>query len=214
MNRKTEAYNYIREEILSNRLAPDAAISELAVSEKLRISRTPVREALRELESEGLTISYPSRGSFVASFSPYDVEEICELRILLESWALERSLNRITESELDELETSIRTGFQRKDWDLLHQADRGLHGLIVARAGSKRVQDFTRILNSQIERVRRFSAKSEDRACRSYEEHLDILHCVRSRDLDKSKKSLEKHLRSVAGDAVEVTKTKLIHPII
>ena len=107
VDKKTEAYNYIKEEILSNRLQPDEPILELAISEKLKMSRTPIREAMRELESEGLIVSYPSRGSFVTALSPYDVEEIGELRILLEGWALERSINRITEEELDEIKIKL-----------------------------------------------------------------------------------------------------------
>lgn len=204
------AYNYIKEEILSNRLRPNEPILELAFSDCLKISRSPIREALRALESEGLVVSYPSRGSFVAALTPYDVEEIGELRILLECWALERSINRITEAELDELEHDFRTGFQTKDWDLLHQVDRKLHGLIIVKAGSKRVQEFMRILNSQIERVRRSSAKRENRASRSYQEHLNIIASIRKRDLEVCRETLREHLRSVSEDAVEMCKENIV----
>lgn len=210
MDKKTIAYNYIREEILSNRLRPNEPILELAIAECLKISRSPVREALRALESEGLVVNYPSRGSFVASLTPYDVEEIGELRILLECWALERSINRITEEELDELEHSFHEGFQKKDWDLLHQVDRKLHGLIVVKAGSKRVQEFIHILNSQIERVRRSSAQRVNRARKSYEEHLKIIACIRTRDLAITRDTLVEHLRSVSDDAVEMCKENIV----
>lgn len=210
MDKKMMAYNYIREEILSNRLHPNAPILELAISDCLKISRSPIREALRALESEGLVVSYPSRGSFVAALTPYDVEEIGELRILLECWALERSISRITDEELDDLETSFHTGFQKKDWDLMHQVDRNLHGLIIVKAGSKRVQDFMHILNSQIERVRRSSAKRENRVCRSYQEHLDIIAGIRKRDLVACRATLTEHLRSVSEDAVEMCKENII----
>lgn len=207
MDKKAEAYDYIREEILSNRLQPGEPILELAISERLKMSRTPIREAMRKLESEGLVVSYPFRGVFVSGISPYDVDEIGELRILLEGWALKRSINRITESELDEIKANLNIGFQQRDWDRLHQADRALHGLIVAKAGSKRVQEFVHILNSQTERIRRLSARSENRVRRSYKEHIEIIEYIRIRDLEKSENALVRHLKSVSNSAVEVAKT-------
>ena len=199
MDRKTEAYNHIRESIMSNALAPDEPISELAFSKALNISRTPIREALRELESEGLVVSYPSRGCFVASFSPYDIEEVYELRVLLEVWALERSLYRITNDEASELEAQFNKGFEENDWDALHRADRALHGLIIEKAGSKRL----------LERIRRISARSQDRRVRSYKEHLELIACIKRTDIQKSREVLTKHLRSVSDDAVEAAKFHL-----
>jgi len=206
MAKKDEAYNYLLEKIILNQLAPNEPISEVAVSETLKISRTPVREALRELESMGLIASYASRGSFVVPITPYDIEEICELRILLEKWALEHSLMKISDNELSGLENCFRESFYNQNWEQVHKADRQLHGLIIERSGSKRIQVFINMLNLQIERVRRVSAANKNRRELSFQEHLEIIKGIQERDIQKSLAALEKHLRSVADSAIEVAK--------
>lgn len=206
MGRKEEAYEYIKNEILTNRLRPGMAIREMDISEALKISRTPIREALRDLEADGLVISYASRGVFVTPFTPYDVEEIGDLRILIEVWSLERGFNRITDQELDQLQSDFKMAWQKKDWELIHKADRMLHRTIVEKSGSSRIVQFMNTLNTQIERVRLVSTQHYGRSELSYREHLHIIQCIRSRDLEKSKQALTTHLQSVGSSAVEAAK--------
>ena len=122
MGRKDEAYEYLKNAIISNELGPGTPIRESEISENLKISRTPIRAALRDLEADGLVISYPFRGTFVADISPYDVQEIFDLRVLMETWAMKRSIKRITEKELDEAERAFREA--NGDWEKLYRADR------------------------------------------------------------------------------------------
>jgi len=207
MGRKEEAYEYIKEAILSNELRPGAAIREMDVAEVLKMSRSPIREALRDLESDGLVVSYASRGVFVASFTPYDVEEISELRILIECWSLEKGFNRITGEELDFVQAAFEKAWKDGDWELNHRADRLLHKIIVEKSGSSRIAQFMRTLNTQIERVRRVSTTYYKRSEMSYEEHLEIIRCIRSGDLEKSKEALKRHLQSVGASAIDAAKT-------
>lgn len=206
MDRKEQAYIYLKNAILTDQLLPDEPIPELAVARELKMSRTPIREAMRKLESEGLVVSYPSRGSFVTSLSPYDVEEIYELRSLLEIWALERSIMRISDEELNTVEECFEKAGQESNWEMFHEADRALHGLIVGKAGSRRLFEFINILYSQIERIRCISAKNRDRIQKSYREHMEIIRRIRERDVQKSKVALSVHLRSVTDSAVEAAK--------
>jgi DNA-binding GntR family transcriptional regulator len=175
----------------------------MELAEQLRMSRTPIREAMRALEAEGILISYPSQGTFVMSLTPSDVEEIYELRSLLELWALERSLPRIADEEVASLEKAFTSSFEAFDWETCHNADRLLHALIVERSGSRRLSNFVNTLNTQTERIRRFSAKSPARLQVSYREHMEILALIRKRDLTACAESLKKHLRSVANSAIE-----------
>lgn len=209
MARKDDAYQYLKEAILSLELPPDSPISELAVAETLQMSRTPIREALRELESEGLVVSYPARGAFVASLTPYDVEDVYEMRMLCEEWAITRSIHRITPPELDQLEADFQKAYDTSDWALFHKTDRLLHGLIVERSGSRRLTDFVRTLNAQAERIRRISARGEMRSQRSYEEHMAILRSIRKGDAQEARAVLSTHLRSVADSAIEASKFRL-----
>lgn len=203
-SKKEIAYEYLKEAILSNKLKGSQAISEMAVAKKLEISRSPLREAMRELEQEGLIVSYPDRGSFVTALTPYDVEEIYDLRAMLEAWGLEKSINRISDNELDRLEEDFRKAAEAEDWDQLHQVDRRFHDLIINRSGSKRLVAFIRTLNSQTERVRRISTGAQMRRENSVTEHLEIIRCIRARDLEAAREALRKHIISVGVSAIEV----------
>ncbi len=207
MGRKDEAYQYLKSAILSHQLAQGAPISELAVAEALQMSRTPIREAMRILEREGLIVSYPSRGSFVSVITISDIEEIYELRSLLEEWALERSFNYITNEELDELEQCFSRAYEAGCWDDLHKHDKCLHDLIVQKAGSKRLKEFVDILNGQTEHIRYTSAMQENRLSLSYKEHLEVIARIRQRDLPRAKDALHHHLHSVAASAMEVVRS-------
>ena len=203
-SRKQEAYDYLKQAILSNQLVQGAPISELAVSEALKMSRTPIREALRDLEHEGLVVSYPARGSFVKVITPLDIEEIYELRLLLEGWALERSIKHITSRDLEQIEKIFHTGLENQDWAMIHNADRELHKLIIDKCGSKRLAEFIDILNGQTEHIRYTSAAHTERMGSSYEEHLDLLRAIRERNLQQAQDALRNHLLSVSKSAATV----------
>lgn len=207
MGRKDEAYRYLKEAILSNELPPESPVREMEIAEKLKMSRTPIREAMRELEAEGLINSYPSRGSFVLSLTPYDVEEIYELRVLHELWALEKGFFRITDAELDYVQNAFDEAYANKDWKANHEADRLLHRIIIEKAGSKRLASFVKTLNTQIERVRYISAMGAGRLDESYREHSALIALMRSKDLIKCKEALRTHLQTVTKSAIEEAKT-------
>ena len=95
-NYKKMAYDYLREEIVSNRLPFGSPVLEQTVADALNISRTPIREAIKQLESDGLVVCYPFQGPFVTTVTHEDFEEICELRTLIEHYALEKSIDKFT----------------------------------------------------------------------------------------------------------------------
>ncbi|MCI1034826.1 GntR family transcriptional regulator [Raoultella terrigena] len=204
--RKDFAYSYIKKNILADIFRQGQPLIELELSRELDISRAPVREALRALEAEGLVKSYPGRGTIVAEISPSDIEEIFELRVMLETGALEKSLKHITDTELNEVENIFRIAFHSSSLDKLHEADRKLHQLITSKCGNRRLIEYITILNTQIERVRKISIQDPNRMLISYEEHLDIISKIKSRDYESCKKALVSHLRSVSNSAIEYAK--------
>ncbi|WP_147539325.1 GntR family transcriptional regulator [Anaerotruncus rubiinfantis] len=204
MSRKDEAYHYLKEMILSGEMPPETQIREMEISAKLNMSRTPIREAMRELETEGLIVSYPARGSFVLSLTPYDVEEIYALRVLHETWALEKGFERYQEEELERVQKAFDLAFQKKDWVANHESDRMLHGLIIEKAGSRRLAAFVKMLNTQIDQIRYASSiGSMQRLEISYQEHTEIISRIRSRDLGRAKEALQNHLFTVAKYAID-----------
>ena len=210
MDKKSQAYEYLKHAIIVDEIPPGSPLVELELSESLQMSRTPIREAMRQLETEGLVTTYPARGSFVTVLTPDDMQEIYELRLALELWALERSIARITDEELDALQAAFEEGYRTGAWETLHNADRGLHDLITEKAWSRRLLMLLSLLNTQAERIRYQSAQSLGRDDLSYREHLHIIQCIRERDLEKSRAALRTHLRSVANSAMDAAKAQAV----
>lgn len=204
ISRKSVAYNYLYEEIIEGKLAPNTTITETDIANKLGISRTPVREALKELELDGLIVGATGRSSIVSDITPDDVEEIFSIRIALELLALEKSINRISDGEIDRLIEIFKNEKKDFSWERNHQYDKELHGLLIKRSGNKRLKIFLNNLNAQIERFRRIAAKSKGRANKSIDEHIDILLSIKTRDIEKSKESLKKHLLSVKNSVIDI----------
>ena len=210
MDKKSQAYEYLKHAIIVDEIPPGSPLVELELSESLQMSRTPIREAMRQLETEGLVTTYPARGSFVTVLTPDDVQEIYELRLALELWAREHSIARITDEELDALQAAFEEGYRTGAWETLHNADRGLHDLITEKAWSRRLLMLLSLLNTQAERIRYQSARSLGRDDLSYREHLHIIQCIRERDLEKSRAALRTHLRSVANSAMDAAKAQAV----
>ena len=93
---KQQVYEILRDDICNGIYAPGQQIQEVELSKKLEISRSPIREALRQLVSEGLAVEYPNRGVFVKTYTAKDIEDVFDLRILLESYAIRRSGRNLT----------------------------------------------------------------------------------------------------------------------
>lgn len=205
-SKKEIAYNYLKEGILSGDIAPGSPVSEMAIAQELEISRTPLREAMRELEREGLMVSYPDRGSFVTSVTPSEVDEIYEIRSLIESWCLNKGFDRLNRDELKRLKDEFRTAYDMNDWELFHIADRRFHEMIVDSAASPRIRNFMNILNAQTERIRRISAKGSSRNEKSLKEHCAIIDAILDNEKEKAEKALKEHLSSVGDTAIEASR--------
>lgn len=196
-NYRIQAYDYIVNAINHGDYKPGALIAENEIAEKLSISRTPVREALKTLEAEGMVISYPGRGSFVAYITRDDIVEICQLRFLMENYALERAIKRITDQELDKCEALLEEAKRDLNSEVCMRADTTLHNLIIERSGSRYVASLTQQLNTLTSRFRVASSTNSNRWAASTEEHLEILRCIRLRDFEKASAALKYHLENV-----------------
>lgn len=210
MNRKRMVYDYLLEAIVSNQLPPGAPIIETEISSTLKTSRTPVREALKALEADGLVTHYPLRGTFISEITPYDVEEIFSLRTMLEVFALHLAYDKITDDELNRVEDRFLGLTAESSKEAYALADKSLHTLIVDRAGNCRLKQFLNILNGQIERFRRIAANAPSRLPSSRAEHLEILAMIRRKDLKGSEESLRKHLNNVKVSTLETAKMMML----
>ncbi|MGW9018583.1 GntR family transcriptional regulator [Priestia megaterium] len=210
MSRIKQVYDHLLEAIVSGQIPPGTPIVEAEISTKMNMSRTPIREALKELEAEGLVSRYASRGTIVSQITPYDVEEIFTLRIILEVSALQLSWNNITNGELEKVEKSFLELNSSSSKDDYYHADKSLHSLIIDRAGNGRLKKFLHLLNSQIERFRRIAANEPTRLDHSRKEHLEIISLLKKRDLKACEESLKKHLINVKISTLEQAKLSVV----
>lgn len=106
-----QVYQAIRQALLNGSLSLGGRLSEREIADSLRVSRTPVREALRQLERDGLVINEPQRGTFVRTFTIQEAFEVYDLRAVLESYAVRRVASRATRADLDALRGTVESGF-------------------------------------------------------------------------------------------------------
>lgn len=188
------AYTYLFEQILSGRLALGAPVSEVEIGQALKISRSPVREALKRMQAQGLITHYPGRGAFVTDISLKDLEEIFDLRMLLELFALKTACGRMDDQILDEIEQTLLELGENSPPEMYFAANQKLHGSIVAYGGNRRLESLLDMLSAQIAIVSRISARSPRHFSDSTQSHLEIVRSIRRRDAGAAAKSLEKHL--------------------
>ncbi len=196
MTRKEEAYDYIRSEIVHNHFHPNEVVSENQITDKLNMSRTPVREALKQLEADGL-IEMRGRENVVAPLTVDAVQEVYELRSLLETFALKKTINLVPIVRLNEIEEAFERAAAKNDWDEYLNVDTEFHELITHIAGHPRLAQFLNILKDQTARTRHVSSLNPYRMNRSLEEHKEIIKWLRQRNLDEAEKSLAYHLQRV-----------------
>src|SRR5262245_10926950 len=184
--RVEEAYRYLKNQIMSAALAPGASLNELEIAAAIGTSRTPVREAIRKLEQEGLAMRYPNRGAVVTKLSIKDVLEIWQLRELLEPAACRLAAPRIDQAALDRVQALLLELRGRQvgpqDHEALLRSDVALHGLIVEATGNATLRQVLDMLNERVVQVR--VVTSPARFQNSVDEHLAVVAALRARDPD------------------------------
>ena len=194
------AYERIREMIISGELAPGDALGEEALAEACGVSRTPVRDALRRLEADMLVRRSESQRSFVADWSLDDIEDVFDLRAMLEARAARRAAARMTDTALAELRdtnASLGRAIQQSppDIDAFLERNRDFHGLILELAASRRL---SLLLGSLIEQPvvwRTAHHYGLDELHRSHNEHEELLAAFARRDGEWAESVMASHIR-------------------
>lgn len=196
-------YEYLFEKIVSNALSPGEPLVENDICNLLHVSRTPVREALRKLETEGLVYKIPDRGTFVREITYEDIMEIMEVRILFETHALQNCIRNAPDHDIQQLEERLTALGPDSDPNDYYDVDREIHLMIMRYCPNMRIQSYLRTLNAQLERLRRVSAMMPKRLSKSREEHLELVRAIRDRDYDTARDVLVVHLENVQGSVIE-----------
>ena len=194
------AYQIIRERILNLLYAPGEQLQVEKLSEAMQVSRTPIREALLRLEQDGLVRSVARVGFFVVEISEKDLEELFEVRELLESYAASKACRCMTESDLAELEKLIQRGTscaERGDLDDYLDADGAFHGLLIARAQNERLVTMLFSLHNLLHRQRKLSVRSPENVRGTNSEHRKVMDALRAHDAELAGRRMGEHLHSV-----------------
>ena len=202
-NLAEQAYRNLRALILVRKIAPGAAVVEGRLAEELKISRTPMREALVRLVGEGLLERADARSYSVRKVSPTEYFQSMLVRETIETYAMDLAEGRIPVAEVDALARDIRRLAKETEQEALHwQADDQLH-LMFARASGNAV--LVKLIETLRVNTRLFEiAGPFRRVARDGTEHLAILGAWRDGDVKGAKKALLVHLRSLQQEALDV----------
>ena len=191
-----QIFNRIRDDILSGNYTPGEELKEAT----LGVSRTPVREALRQLDLEGLVEIAPNRGAKVIGISRKDVEDIYHMRARLEGLAARKAAEQIKEEELAELEEVILLSefhVKKPESKQMVRLDGRFHEIMYRASGSRMLEHVLTDFLHYVKMARSHSVKTEHRAQESVKEHKRILEAIRQRDGDLAEQLANEHIQHV-----------------
>ena len=190
-------FNTLRQAILTGEMKPGERLMEIHLANKLGVSRTPIREAIRKLELEGLVIMIPRRGAEVAQITWKNLKDVLEVRRALDVLAIELACERMTSEEIASLEkacVAFKEATQTKDARLIAEADVALHDIIVASTRNDRLVQLVNNLAEQMYRYRFEHIKDSSQHDRLVDEHNDIYQSILNRDKEKAALAVKKHI--------------------
>jgi DNA-binding GntR family transcriptional regulator len=190
-------FQTLRQGILSGELKPGERLMEIHLANRLGVSRTPIREAIRKLELEGLVIMIPRRGAEVAQISEKSLRDVMEVRRALDALSVELACDRIDQNELSLLkeacisfEEAVSTGELRQ----IAQTDVAFHDIIVNAAGNMRLLQLMHNLSEQVYRYRFEYIKDSSQHGRLMEEHRIIYDSIVRKDKETAAKAVKNHV--------------------
>src|SRR5580693_10174291 len=196
----------LRDQIIRGEIPEGAQLRQEAIATQFQVSRIPVREALRQLDAEGLIAIVPNRGAVVPALSPNDIEELFSIRALLEPEVLKLSIPHLTKDDYSEADAVLRkyvNELRRDDhvsaWGRLNWQ---FHSILYSRANQPRFMAIIRNVNNNGERYTRLQLYLTHGVKRANEEHHRILELCRQRDVAAACELLRQHIR-YAGESLK-----------
>lgn len=192
-------FKTLRRAILKGELKPGERLMEIALAERLGVSRTPIREAMRKLELEGLVVMVPRKGAQVANITEKDLNDVLEVRIALENMAIEKACDRMKEEDIKMLWEAAEA-FERTtiEGDLVKmaEADVDFHEIIYRASDNRRLNQVMNNLREQIYRYRVEYLKEEETRKMLVREHEEITKAIRDRDVELAQNITFQHLEN------------------
>ena len=190
-------FNTLRQAILTGELKPGERLMEIHLANRLGVSRTPIREAIRKLELEGLVTMIPRRGAEVAQITEKSMSDVLEVRRAMDALCAELACERISDEEIRDLKVAC-DNFERavrsKDAKKIAQADVELHDIIVKATGNSRLIQLINNLSEQMYRYRYEYIKDASQHSRLIEEHRIIYESIVRKDKETASRAAKMHI--------------------
>ncbi len=198
MTLKEKAYISIKEDIISCKLAPGSLINEREVAEKLKISRTPLREALIRLEQEGLVEIIPQRGVFVSNISVKVILELYQIREVLEPFIVRLATPLACQKKLDQFRNSFLNILDKGNIAEVNShenlLDNQFHSFLAESCGNNSLEQIIANIRIQTNRIRILSCRNSHRLQKAVEEHVSIIDAMLECDEEKAARIMRTHI--------------------
>lgn len=198
-------FNKLREDILSGKYKEHEELKEVAIGEELGVSRTPVREAFRQLELEGLIQIVPNKGAYVTGITTEDVQDIYVIRSLLEGLCARWATEKITKEQMEELEENVYLAefhAQKGHSEQMAELDNRFHEILYESCHSKMLEHQLRDFHQYVLRVRRKTLSNDERSSKSNEEHRQIMEAIKAHDAERAERLANQHMISAYENIV------------
>jgi len=195
---RSQVYQIIKESICNGDYTPGQWLQEKELAEQLSVSRSPVREALRQLAVDGLVIEMPNKGVFVKEFTTKEIEEVFDMRVLLENYAIEHIIVPVAENDKKMLHACIKNlevAHKNGDLRLYITLDTELHEMLIKLCGNSVLEEMYEKVYSMIQQFRIYSLISKVRFNESLDEHRRIVKFVLEGDAHQAQAINKLHLQ-------------------
>ncbi len=199
-------FQKLREDILSGKYREHEELKEVAIGEELGVSRTPVREAFRQLELEGLIQIVPNRGAYVTGITAKDVKDIYMIRSLLEGLCARLATEKITKEQLEEMEENIYLAdfhASKGHMDQMAELDNRFHDILYEACDSKMLEHTLRDYHQYVLRVRQKTLSTNTRGRASNDEHRQIMEAIKEKDAGRAEQLANGHILNAYENMVK-----------
>ncbi len=197
MNKQELAYNEIKQLILKGELKPNIFLSERSISNRLGVSRTPVRAALYELCNDNLIVYYQGKGMMVAGIRMEDVHDVYQIRDALDVLAVKIVMETNNTAVIEEMNACVekmKEACEREDWEEMVKQDMQFHDSYFRGVNNTRLRTILHSLHDQVDRFMNMTIYDVERLKASVAEHQEIMDAVNTGDVEGMSKALRKHL--------------------
>ncbi len=211
---RERVFHKIQEDILKGCYKEGEELRELTLSKELGVSRTPVREALRQLELEGLVNIIPNKGAYVQGINGKDVKDIYIIRSLLEGLCARWATEHMGKEQIDRMEEIVLLSefhLEKGDDEQVVKLDGEFHKLLYEAMDSRILEHIMTELHQYVKMARKTSVGKADRAEKSVREHKGILEAIKKKDADYAEKLANAHVMHVMENLGQSNKEEHAH---